>query len=137
MRAFAASSDGGTLAEIGLVRGRVPGGPAGLSPGRTSKLGGPGGSRAPFRILADHEGSRNPSDWRLFEEWLHVFKGRRTLEWSRGLRARPLAHEQERTDEEMADGADPPEEIAVLEAEAWMEVVRRGVNLAVLAAVEA
>jgi hypothetical protein len=95
------------------------------------------GNRAPFRILADHERKRDPSDWRLFEEWLHVAKGRRTLEWSRGLRARLLPDEQEQTDEELAEEADPAEETAVLEPEVWSEVVRRGLNVAVLAAVEA
>jgi hypothetical protein len=73
----------------------------------------------------------------LWEEWLHVSKGRRTLEWSRGLRARLLPDERERTDEELAEEAEPAEEIAVLEAEVWTEVVRRGMNVAVLAAVEA
>jgi hypothetical protein len=101
------------------------------------KTGRSWGSRAPFRILADHERARRPSDWRLFEEWLHVSKGRRTLEWSRGLRARLLPDEQERTDEELAEEAEPAEEIAVLEPEVWTEVVRRGLNVAVLAAVEA
>jgi hypothetical protein len=73
----------------------------------------------------------------VFEEWLHVAKGRRTLEWSRGLRARLLPDEQERTDEELAEEAEPAEDVAVLEAEVWTEVVRRGLNVAVLAAVEA
>jgi hypothetical protein len=95
------------------------------------------GSRAPFRILADHERAGRPEDWRLFEEWLHVAKGRRTLEWSRGLRARLLLDEQERTDEELAEESDQAEEIAVLEPEVWTEIVRCGLNVAVLAAVEA
>jgi len=95
------------------------------------------GNPAPFRILADHERDRRPSDWRLFEEWLHVAKGRRTLEWSRGLRVRLLPDEQECTDEELAEESDPAEKIAVLEPDVWGEVVRRGLNVAVLAAVEA
>src|SRR5262249_48357168 len=95
------------------------------------------GSRAPFRILADRERSRNPSDWRLFKEWLHVSKGGRTLEWSRGLRVGLLRAEPARADEELAEEAELAEEVAVLEAEVWTEVVRRGLNVAVLAAGEA
>ena len=50
---------------------------------------------------------------------------------------RLLPDERERPDGELADEAEPAEEIAVLEPEVWREVVRRGLNVAVLAAVEA
>jgi hypothetical protein len=127
---------GGYLTKLADDEG--PGHSPGFELARTDlKVGRTWGSRAPFRILADHERLRNPPDWRLFEEWLHVSKGRRTLEWSRGLRARLLPDEQERTDEELAKEADPAEEVAVVEAEVWTEVVRRGLNVGVLAAVEA
>jgi hypothetical protein len=105
----------------------------------------PGRSRAWLRRLLPPEQAADdaclviseiPSDWRLFEEWLRV-QGRRTLEWSRGLRARLLPDEQERTDEELAEESHPAEDVAVLEADVWLEVVRRGLNVAVLAAVEA
>jgi hypothetical protein len=78
-------------------------------------------------------GRRPAADRRLFEEWLHVSKGRRALEWSRGLRGRLLPDEQERTDEEPAEGSDPAQAVAVLEAEVWTEVVRRGLDVAVVA----
>src|SRR5204863_5425421 len=64
-------------------------------------------------------------------------KGRRTLECLRGLRARLLPREQKCTDEELAEESDVTEDVAVLEAEVWLEVVRRGLNVAVLATVEA
>jgi hypothetical protein len=127
---------GGYLTKVG--EGEAPPHTPGLELARKDlKAGRSWGSRAPFRILADHERDRRRSDWRLFEEWLHVAKGRRTLEWSRGLRARLLPDEQERSDEELAEEADPAEEVALLEPDVWGEVVRRGLNVAVLAAVEA
>ncbi len=127
---------GGYLTKLAEDEG--PGHSPGLELARTDlKAGRSWGSRAPFRILADRERLRHPSDWRLFEEWLHVAKVRRSLEWSRGLRARLLPDEQERTDEELAEEADLAEEIAALEPDVWGEVVRRGLNVAVLAAVEA
>jgi hypothetical protein len=127
---------GGYLTKLAEDEG--PGHTPGLELARTDlKAGRSWGSRTPFRILADHERARRPGDWRLYEEWLYVSKGRRTLEWSRGLRARLLPDERERTDEELAEEADGAETIAVLEAEVWTEIVRRGLNVAVLAAVEA
>jgi hypothetical protein len=127
---------GGYLTKLAEDEG--PGRTPGLQLARVDlKTGRSWGSRTPFRILADHERARKPADWRLFEEWLHVSKGRRTLEWSRGLRARLLPDEQERPDEELAEEAEPAEEIAVLEVEVWSEVVRRGRNVGVLATVEA
>jgi replication protein len=133
---YSADGVGGYLTKLAEDEG--PGRTPGLELARSDlKTGRSWGSRAPFRILADHERDRRPSDWRLFEEWLHVSKGRRTLEWSRHLRARLLPDEQERTDEDRAVEGDAADEVAVLEAGVWVEVVRRGLNVAVLAAVEA
>jgi hypothetical protein len=133
---YSADGVGGYLTKLGEDEGPV--GTPGLELARPDlKAGRSWGSRAPFRILADHAQHRKPADWRLWEEWLHVAKGRRTLEWSRGLRAQVLPDEQERTDEELAEESEPAEEIAVLEPEVWLEVVRRRLSIAVLAAVEA
>src|SRR5262249_56243331 len=65
------------------------------------------------------------------------WKGGRTLEGRGGVGARLLPDEQECTDEELAEESDGAETVAVLEAEVWTEVVRRSLNVAVLAAVEA
>src|SRR5262249_51902694 len=75
----------------------------GLELARTDrKAGRSWGSRSPFRVLADHHRAGRPADWRLYEEWLLVSKGHRTLEWSRGLRAELLRDLDDRTDEEIA-----------------------------------
>jgi hypothetical protein len=95
------------------------------------------GIAAPFRILADHERDRRPRTGASTRSGSTSPRARRTLEWSRGLRARMLPEERERTDDELAEEADPAEEVAVLEAEVWSEAVRRGLNVVVLAAVEA
>lgn len=104
---------------------------ADLKDGRT------GGSRSPFRILEDHLVGGDAADWRLFSEWLVVSKGRRTLEWSRGLRASLLPDEAERSDEEIAAEVDPAVPVASIDADVWRELVRRRLSVATLAAVEA
>jgi hypothetical protein len=55
---------------------------------------------------------------------------------ARAPRAAPAREDRERTDEELAEESESAEEIAVLEAEVWTEVVRRGLNVVVLPAVE-
>ena len=68
---------------------------------------GRGTSRSPFRILEDHLQGGDAADWRLFSEWLLVSKGRRTLEWSRGLRGLLLPDDVDLSDEELAAEIDP------------------------------
>ncbi|MGD9696501.1 MAG: protein rep [Thermoleophilia bacterium] len=113
-------------------------GTPGLELARTDlKAGRAGGSRSPFRILADHERTGAAADWRLWSEWLIVSKGRRTLEWSRGLRARLLADEPERTDEEIAAEHEPAAPVAVIAPTVWRLLVHRRLAVAALQAVEA
>ena len=94
------------------------------------------GSRSPFRILEDHARDGEAADWRLFTEWLVVSKGRRTLEWSRGLRALLLPHDRDRTDEEIAADHEPAEEVAIVSADVWRALVARRLSVLALAAVE-
>ena len=49
----------------------------------------------------------------------------------------PPSHERERSDEELAEESDPAETVAALEPDVWTDVVRGGLSVAVLAAVEA
>jgi replication protein len=89
---YSADGMGGSLTKVGEDEGPV--GTPGLELARPDlKAGRSRGSRAPFRILADHAQHRKPADWRLWEEWLHVAKGRRTSNLSRGLRAQLLPDE--------------------------------------------
>jgi hypothetical protein len=109
----------------------------GLELARADLKAGRGASRSPFRILEDHLQRGDAADWRLFSEWLVVSKGRRTLEWSRGLRALLLPDEDERTDEEIAAEHEPAVNIAAIAPDAWRELVRRRLSVAALEAVEA
>lgn len=75
--------------------------------------------------------------WR---EYALAFKGRRQLVWSRGLKA--MAGIKERTDEEIAAAAEaasihePSQEIGRLSAFEWRSIVRAGLRVAMLEAVE-
>jgi hypothetical protein len=66
-----------------------------------------------------------------------VSKGRRTLEWSRGLRALLLPDQEERTDEEIAAEHEPAVNIAAISLDVWRELVRRRPSVAAIDAVEA
>lgn len=73
-------------------------------------------------------------------EYAHVFKGRRQLVWSPGLKAK--AGISERTDEEIAAATEaselhePGQEIGRLTREEWRAVVRKGLRMTLLEAVE-
>jgi hypothetical protein len=108
----------------------------GLELARADLKAGRGANRSPFRILEDHMLGGDAADWRLFSEWLVVSKGRRTLEWSRGLRAL-LLPDEERTDEEIAAEVDPAVNVAAIAPDVWQELVRRRLIVPVLGAVEA
>ena len=77
------------------------------------------------------------ADWRLFSEWLVVSKGRRTLEWSRGLRALLLPDDVDLSDEEIAAEVEPAVPVAAIAPDVWRELVRRGLTTDTLEAVEA
>jgi hypothetical protein len=109
----------------------------GLELARADLKAGRGASRSPFRILEDHLQRGDAADWRLFSEWLTVSRGRRTLEWSRGLRVLLLPDEDERSDEEVAAEVDPAVNVAAIAPDVWRELVRRRLSVAALEAVEA
>jgi hypothetical protein len=73
-------------------------------------------------------------------EYAHVFKGRRQLVWSRGLKAK--AGIAERTDEEVAAAAEeaalhePRQEIGRLNRDEWRTLVRKGLRMELLESVE-
>jgi hypothetical protein len=127
---------GGYLTKVGEAD--EPHQTPGLELARTDrKAGRAWGSRSPFAILADHHRHRRVSDRRLWEEWMLVSKGRRTLEWSRGLRAELLAEAPERTDEEIATETDPGTPVLLLAPVVWGQVIVGGLTVAVLVAAEA
>jgi hypothetical protein len=67
-----------------------------------------------------------------------VSKGRRTLEWSRGLRALLLPNgNTDLTDEEIAAEHEPATNIAAISPDVWRELVCRRLSVAALEAVEA
>lgn len=73
-------------------------------------------------------------------EYAQVFKGRRQLVWSRGLKSK--AGIADRTDEEIAAAAEaaevhePGEEMGRMTAREWRSIVRAGLRVALLEAVE-
>src|SRR5262249_58644271 len=104
MRVGGPGGDGALMTRAGA--GMEPQRTLGLELARSDlKAGRSWGSRSPFRVLADHHRAGRPADWRLYEEWLLVSKGHRTLEGSRGLRAQPLPELGERTEEGTAAGS--------------------------------
>jgi hypothetical protein len=67
-----------------------------------------------------------------------VAKGRRTLEWSRGLRPLLLPDDVvDLADEEIAAEHEPAVNIAAISPDVWRELVRRQLSVAALGAVEA
>jgi hypothetical protein len=126
---------GGYMTKVGDDEN--PGTSAGLELARSDLKAGRGISRSPFGILEDHARRGDPADWRLFSEWLVVSKGRRTLEWSRGLRALLLPDVADRTDEEIAAEHESAVNIAAISPDVWRELVRRRLSVAALEAVEA
>jgi hypothetical protein len=65
-----------------------------------------------------------------------VAKGRRTLEWSRGLRAELLPDLEERAHAEIAAESDEGTPVVALAPTAWREVVAASLTVAVLQAVK-
>jgi hypothetical protein len=103
---------------------------------RTDAKAGREGSRSPFQILADLADEPTPEDGQLWQEWVVGSKGRRIIEWSRGLRAALGLTAEERTDEEIAADAEEADVVAVLSPGLWREVTRRGLTVEVLRKVQ-
>lgn len=103
--------------------------------------------RTPWQLLAISAGLIEDSIFSKGQarakwlEYAHVFKGRRQLVWSRGLKAK--AGITERTDEDIAAAAEeaalhePSQEIGRLNRDEWRTLVRKGLRVPLLEAVEA
>lgn len=76
------------------------------------------GSRTPVQLLAYHAETDDPAAWAAWREWLAESKGRRLIEWSRGLKAALLV-DRDRTDEELAAEAGPAVVVVEVSRQAW------------------
>ena len=81
------------------------------------------GSRTPFEILDDFRWTGDVEDLALWHEYETATKGHQAITWSKGLRA-IFGAEQERTDEELAAEEVGGEDLAVIPAEVWAEIVK-------------
>lgn len=78
--------------------------------------------RSPFALLRDYGEHGDREAGRLFQEYARVFKGRRQLFWSRGLR-KLLGLGVERTDEQVAEETTAHgDELLTLDSEQWAVV---------------
>jgi hypothetical protein len=85
------------------------------------------GGRAPFALLADFAGGDSLAG-RLFRQYSEAFKGRRQLQWSRGLRDR-LGLGVEKSDELLSSKVDAADELlGSLTDQDWALVVRKEVR---------
>lgn len=92
--------------------------------------------RNPWQLLADSRDNNDRRASRLFQEYAEVFKGRRQLTWSPGLKARfaiGVVTDEEAAAEKKEDGG---ETIAVINEQEWYEVIRSGQRGAVLEAAD-
>lgn len=81
------------------------------------------GGRTPFEILDDFRWTGDVEDLALWNEWETATKGHKCITWSKGLR-KILGCEPEMTDEELAEAEVGGENVAVIPAELWTEVVK-------------
>lgn len=90
--------------------------------------------RTPFALLeAAAAGDREAA--RLFQEYAEVFKGRRQLYWSRGLKDKLGV--EERTDEDLAKRVDEQSElVATISLEDWHHVLRHDARFELLQVAE-
>lgn len=83
-------------------------------------------SRTPFEIVAEYLSTGNAEDFDLWQEFERATKGRSSIRWSRGLRARLLPDVEELTDEEAAAAAEVDgDAVAVLSPELFQRVRAR------------
>jgi hypothetical protein len=94
------------------------------------------GSRTPFEILDDFRWTGDVEDLALWHEYETATKGHQCITWSPGLRA-IVGAEAEMTDEQLAEQEIGGDDVAVIPAEVWREVVRiPGLDAALLGACE-
>ena len=81
------------------------------------------GSRTPFEILDDFRWTADLEDLALWHEYETATKGHKAITWSKGLREL-VGAEVELTDEELAAEEIGGEDLAVIPAEVWAEIVK-------------
>lgn len=93
------------------------------------------GSRTPFEILDDFRWTGDLEDLALWNEYEEATKGHQAITWSRGLRK--VLGAVERTDEEIAAEEIGGEDVCMIPAEVWHEVVQvPGLDAALLDVIE-
>lgn len=109
----------------------------GLEASAPSTKRGRGGHRTPFEILDDIATKQRPSDRALWNHYCEHMKGKRSLTWSRGLKARYGVGDV--SDADIVEGEDVQEvEVARIDAATW-DAIRDvpGVRIHLLEAAEA
>lgn len=107
---FRGASAGAYVAKLGLAR----------EVSSMATKGGRVGHRTPFEILADLATWGRKGDRRLWREWVTAMHGKVHIFWGRGLRAKLLPEQPERTDAEIMDGVGDDEAIVtVIPADEW------------------
>ncbi|MFN8124720.1 MAG: protein rep [Thermoleophilia bacterium] len=91
------------------------------------------GSRTPMQLLHDHMEHGDPADLAAFREYMVGAKGRRVIEWSRGLRGRLLGTDEHPTDDDLAAEHDTAETVVDLTRETWRALLIARCEIEVLA----
>jgi hypothetical protein len=95
------------------------------------------GSRTPFEILDDFRWTGDLEDLALWNEYEEATKGNQRITWSKGLRKLLLGDEEEKTDEELAEEEVGGEDVCMIPADVWAEVVKvPGLDAALLDVIE-
>jgi len=80
-------------------------------------------SRTLEQVLRDYQRQERPQDWRIFEEYLVVSKGRRQFDFSPGLRAALIPDVWVQSDEAIAAEAEPAVDVVRVDLELWRALV--------------
>ena len=87
----------------------------------------------PFQLAA----AQDRRHWELFTEYAEAFKGRAAVYWSPGLKKLALNQEKEISDAEAADQVPvESEELALLDVNAWNQVIRENARAKLLSVAE-
>jgi hypothetical protein len=95
------------------------------------------GSRSPIGLLADAVDHGDRQAWALWRSWLDASKGRRIVEWSRGLRGHLGIGDASSDEELMAEENSGSEHVVTVDRGAWRELLAAGRTVDLLAAVDA
>jgi hypothetical protein len=95
-------------------------------------------SRTPEQVLRDYQRARRPEDWRIFEEYLLVSKGRRQFDFSPGLRGALIPDVRAKSDEAIAAEAESGAvDVVHLDLELWRALVAARLTTRALGSYEA